>query len=90
MGLFGTANYDQAIVQLEPGDTLLAFTDGMTEPENSFGEEFGEDRLLEAAQRAAGCPPEELAQEIYRTVSDWTGSPELQDDMTLLVARAIE
>jgi sigma-B regulation protein RsbU (phosphoserine phosphatase) len=90
VGLFGAANYEQAIVQLEPGDMLLAFTDGMTEPENSFGEEFGEERLLEAAQRAAGSTPEELVQEIYRTVGDWTGSPELQDDMTLVVARAID
>ncbi len=90
VGLFGAVDYDQAVVQLEPGDMLLAFTDGMTEPENSFGEEFGEERLLQAAQRAAGSPPEELVQEIYRTVSDWTGSPELQDDMTLVVARAIE
>ena len=90
VGLFGTASYDQAVVQLEPGDMLLVFTDGMTEPENSFGEEFGEERLLQAAQRAAGSSPEELVQEIYRTVSDWTGSPELQDDMTLMVARAID
>ncbi len=90
VGLFGITTYEQAIIQLEPGDMLLAFTDGMTEPENSFGEEFGEERLLEAAQRASHCQPEELVKEIYRAVSDWTGSPELQDDMTLVVARAIE
>lgn len=89
VGLFGPATYEQAVIQLEPGDMLVAFTDGMTEPENSFGEEFGEVRLLEAAQRAAACPPEEMVEEIYRTVHDWTGGPELQDDMTLVVARAI-
>jgi sigma-B regulation protein RsbU (phosphoserine phosphatase) len=90
VGLFGPATYEQAVIQLEPGDMLVAFTDGMTEPENSFGEEFGEDRLLEAVVRAAACAPEELVKEIYRTVNDWTGSPELQDDMTVVVARAIE
>ncbi|HEV2348672.1 MAG TPA: SpoIIE family protein phosphatase [Terriglobia bacterium] len=90
VGLFGPATYEQAVIQLEPGDMLMAFTDGMTEPENSFGEEFGEDRLLEAAQRASACPPEEMVKEIYRTINDWTGSPELQDDMTLVVARAID
>jgi sigma-B regulation protein RsbU (phosphoserine phosphatase) len=90
VGLFGLATYEQAVVQLEPGDVILAFTDGMTEPENSYDEEFGEARLLEVAQRALNSPPKELVEEIYRAVNDWTGSPELQDDMTLLVARAIE
>ena len=88
VGLFPGARYEQAEIQIEPGDLLLAFTDGMTEPENSFGEEFGEERLLQVAKRAMGAPPEAMMDEIYRTVSDWTGSPELQDDMTLVVAQA--
>lgn len=90
VGLFGPATYEQAVIQLEPGDMLVAFTDGMTEPENNFGEEFGEERLLAAAERASACPPAEMAKEIYRAVNDWTGSPELQDDMTLVVALAVE
>jgi len=89
VGLFSPMTYDQAVIQLEPGDVLLAFTDGLTEPENIYGEEFGEERLLEVAQRALGCPLEMLADEIYRSVNDWTGSPELQDDMTMVVAKAI-
>jgi sigma-B regulation protein RsbU (phosphoserine phosphatase) len=89
VGLFATAKYDQAVVQLEPGDLLLAYTDGITEPENSYGEEFGEERLLEVLRRAAHAPPETLVEEIYRSVSEWTGSPELQDDMTLLAAKAV-
>ena len=88
VGLFSQLRYEQAEVQLEPEDLLLAFTDGFTEPENSFGEEFGEARLVEAARRALGAPLEVLVEEICRSVADWTGSPELQDDMTLLVAKA--
>jgi len=88
VGLFPSVRYDQVEVQIEPGDVLLAFTDGMTEPENSYGEEFGEDRLLDVARRALGAPPEILMDEIYRSVSDWTGSQELQDDMTLVVGEA--
>ena len=89
VGLIEEAIYEQAIIQLEPGDMLLAFTDGITEPENSYGEEFGEGRLFDVAQRASNCPPEELVEVIYHAVSDWTGSPELQDDMTLMVARCV-
>ncbi len=89
MGLFSVMTYEQAEIQLEPEDLLLAFTDGITEPENSYGEEFGEGRLLEVARRALGSPPEVLVEEICRSVADWTGSPELQDDMTLLVAKTV-
>ena len=90
VGLFSTLTYEEAEIRLEPGDLLLAFTDGITEPENSYGEEFGEARVLEVARRTLHSSPELLAEEIYRSISDWTGSPELQDDMTLLVAKAIE
>lgn len=89
VGLFAPLEYQQAEVQLQDGDLLLAFTDGLTEPENTYGEEFGEDRLLDVARRSLGGTPEEMVEEIYRSVSDWTGSPELQDDMTLLIARAV-
>jgi sigma-B regulation protein RsbU (phosphoserine phosphatase) len=88
VGLFSPMDYEQASVQLEPGDVFLAFTDGLTEPENIYGEEFGEERLLEVAQRSLNSPLEVLVKEIYNSVDDWTGSPELQDDMTLIVAKA--
>ena len=90
VGLFSPMTYEQAEIQIQPGDLLLAFTDGITEPENIYGEEFGEERVLEVVHRALGAPPQILAEEIYRSVSDWTGSPELQDDMTMLVAKAWE
>jgi len=90
VGLFSPMTYEQAEIQIQPGDLLLAFTDGITEPENIYGEEFGEERVLKVVRRALGASPQILAEEIYRSVSDWTGSPELQDDMTMLVAKALE
>ena len=90
VGLFAPLEYQQAEIPLEPGDLLLAFTDGLTEPENTFGEEFGESRLLDAVERALRGSAEEIAGEIYRSVNDWTGSPELQDDMTIIIARRAE
>jgi sigma-B regulation protein RsbU (phosphoserine phosphatase) len=90
VGLFSPITYEQAEIQIQPGDLLLAFTDGITEPENIYGEEFGEDRVLEVVRRALNASPQILVEEIYRSVNDWTGSPELQDDMTLVVAKASE
>ena len=88
VGLFSPLTYEQAEIQIQPGDLLLAFTDGITEPENIYGEEFGEDRVLDVVRRALSASPQILVEEVYRSVSDWTGSPELQDDMTMLVAKA--
>jgi sigma-B regulation protein RsbU (phosphoserine phosphatase) len=89
VGLFPDAEYEQAELALKPADMLLAFTDGLTEPQNAFDEEFGEDRLFKVVQKAMGVPAEALVEEVYRSVGDWTGSPELQDDMTLLLARGV-
>jgi phosphoserine phosphatase RsbU/P len=89
VGLFRGMKYDQEKIQLEPGDVLLGFTDGLTEPENSFGEEIGEERLFGAARRALSGSPDLIAQEIYHEVDDWTGSPELQDDQTMIIAQAM-
>lgn len=89
VGLFPASQYGQAEVQLEAGDLVLAFTDGLTEPENTYGEEFGEERIFEAVGRAPSASPQELAEEIYRSVADWTGDPELQDDMTLIVVKTV-
>jgi sigma-B regulation protein RsbU (phosphoserine phosphatase) len=90
VGLFPFSTYEEGEVQLVPGDLLVAFTDGITEPENIYGEEFGEARVLEVTRRSLHAPPAALVEEIYRSVNEWTGSPELQDDMTLVLARAVE
>lgn len=88
LGLISPMSYREARVALEPGDTLVAFTDGFTESENSFEDQFGERRLIEAVRRARGNPLPALVDEIYRSVEEWTGGGEPQDDMTLIVARA--
>jgi len=90
VGLFSPVTYEEGEIELRPGDMLLAFSDGITEPANVYDEEFGEERLLKVARRALLSPPVVLVEEIYRSVNEWTGSPELQDDMTLLVAKAVD
>ncbi len=87
LGLISPMTYHEAELTLEPGDMLVAFSDGLTESENSFEEEFGEERLIEAIQRVQGYSLERLVNEIYRSIEEWTGSKEPQDDMTLIVAR---
>jgi len=89
VGLFPHCPYEEGEVQLQPADVLLAYTDGITEPENIYGEEFGEARVLEVMRGVLRASPQALAEEVYRSVQEWTGSPDLYDDMTLVLARSV-
>jgi sigma-B regulation protein RsbU (phosphoserine phosphatase) len=87
VGAFPQALYDSSLVALKSGDLFVAFTDGITEPENPYGEEYGEQRLFDLLIREAGRPVQEIIEKAMREVIEWTGQSALQDDMTMLVAR---
>jgi sigma-B regulation protein RsbU (phosphoserine phosphatase) len=87
VGAFPFAKYGESSVQLEPGDLLLLYTDGISEPQNEYGEMYGEERLIELLKKNARQPESVIIHAIMSAVQDWTGSPELQDDMTILIAR---
>ena len=89
VGAFPFAKYDESEVRLHPGDLLVFFTDGITEPENEYGEMFGEDRLAALFVKNADRPEEEIIKTVMDAVGQWSSSPERQDDMTLLVARRL-
>ena len=87
VGLFPDAPYTASTVQLNPGDLLVAFTDGVTEPENAASDEYGEERLRNMLQRANGRPVNEIIEGVMNDVLAWTGEATLQDDMTMLAVR---
>jgi len=89
LGVVPDAPYEAESVILRRGDLLVCYTDGITEPENSYGGEFGEDRLIQVIQGVYNRPTREVAQAILQAVEAWSDSPEAADDMTLLVARRL-
>jgi sigma-B regulation protein RsbU (phosphoserine phosphatase) len=89
VGAFPFAEYGESRISLEPGDLLVFFTDGVTEPENEYGEMFGEERFLDLVARHAHLGEDEIVRTVVESVREWTGSDELQDDMTLLLARRV-
>lgn len=89
VGAFPIARYEERSVPLERGDILVAYTDGIVEPENAYGEMFGEDRLKEFIVKYSHADSSEIIARTMEAVVDWTGSSELQDDMTMVVARRI-
>jgi len=89
VGAFPFSKYDESKIHLHTGDLLVFFTDGISEPENEYGEMFGEDRLAELVARNAHLRDDQIIEVVLESVHNWTASEELQDDMTLLLARRI-
>ncbi len=87
VGAFPFVEFGASTVEIESGDLLVAYTDGLTEPEDEAGAAFGEERLREAVTRRRHKPLPGLIEEVMDEVIAWTGQPALQDDMTMLVVR---
>ena len=72
---------------LKPNDLLVAYTDGIEEPENEYGEQFGEDRLKELLLRHHQLEMKELIAKVMDSVVQWTCAEEMPDDMTVLASK---
>jgi phosphoserine phosphatase RsbU/P len=86
VGLLNNMTYEQATEQMYPGDILIAYSDGVTEPENEFGE-FGEDRLIEIVRRNRHMPLPAISEQVMQSLRTWIGGQEQPDDITLVLAR---
>ncbi|MFZ0418449.1 MAG: SpoIIE family protein phosphatase [Candidatus Sulfotelmatobacter sp.] len=87
VGLFDNMTYDEGTVQMHPGEIFIAYSDGVTEPENEFGE-FGEERLIDLVSANRHLPLIQISQAVTSAVDDWIGDNEQPDDITLVLARA--
>ncbi len=87
VGLVQGSKYEEAEIHLEPEDLLLLYTDGITESENPDGEEYGLERLIEfcAAHREDG--PEEFAQQLTRSLDEFSHGEPAGDDRTVVFVR---
>jgi sigma-B regulation protein RsbU (phosphoserine phosphatase) len=87
VGLFDHRTYEEGSVELRRGEIFLAYTDGVTEPENDFGE-FGEQRLIDLLRENRELPLPRISEIVTASVDDWIGANEQPDDVTLVLARA--
>ena len=85
LGLFDEVDYEEAMVDLRPGDLLVAFTDGVTEAVNAGGEEFGEERLKALLQESVGATAEEVSATLSERMREWGAGAEQHDDLTFVV-----
>jgi serine phosphatase RsbU (regulator of sigma subunit) len=87
IGIFEDAVYEEGVVELDPGTVFVAFSDGLVEPENVYGEEFGTARLRDVAVRNRNASASAMVSALLDAPEEWAGTAEQADDMTVIVAR---
>ncbi|HEX3374739.1 MAG TPA: SpoIIE family protein phosphatase [Edaphobacter sp.] len=86
VGLMDGMHYDEDSFHMQSGDILVAYSDGVTEPENDFGE-FGEERMMEVVSRYRDQPLHVISTQVMLALDAWIGAEEQPDDITLVLAR---
>ncbi|MDQ4121366.1 MAG: SpoIIE family protein phosphatase [Acidobacteriota bacterium] len=89
LGMFRETRYYEHFLQLEAGQILILYTDGITEAMNENAEEFGKERLVECVKRGKDLVAKELIDLIHREVTAFSGENTLDDDGTLFVIKAL-
>jgi len=85
LGLFKTSRYQVTRVQLDPGDSLLLYTDGISETRGPAEKEYGADGLARVAGERHGWPPHEIAAACIRDVKNYSANARQSDDQTLMI-----
>ena len=88
LGILTTSQYQAYQVDLEPGDVLVLFSDGVTEARNPAGqEEFGDERLAHFLLSHKDRPAAEMIDSLVAKVRDWSGQTAFADDFTILLVK---
>lgn len=87
LGPFTDATYGEESTPLRPGDTLVLYSDGVSDATGTNDETFGDDRLLECLGSACAMEPEQLIEHVLGTVRTFSADLPQFDDITLLVVR---
>lgn len=90
VGLFPPASYTQASVDLLPGDTLVMFTDGVSEAMNSAGDEWGEESLIASVFECRSLAPADIIARLIEGADRFASGAPQHDDMTLVVVKVAE
>jgi phosphoserine phosphatase RsbU/P len=89
VGAFQFATYEAATLNMNPGDVLLAYSDGLTEAENPQGEMLGEEAVKNVILAAAPTGSQQLEQKLLATIQSFTAGRTLTDDITLIIVERV-
>ena len=89
LGMFLDSRYHQHFIRFDSNQTMVLYTDGITESANANGEEYGNDRFAKRVLEGINLPAKELIDFIRQGVADFTGQKFLSDDGTLFIVKAV-
>jgi sigma-B regulation protein RsbU (phosphoserine phosphatase) len=89
VGVFADSKYEQETIHLNAEDLMVAYTDGIVESLNEYGEEFGETRLIDLIRANRHLSADQIKDVIVENVLSWTFTEERDDDMTLIIAKML-
>lgn len=87
LGIVKATVYEQLSIELQPGDMLIHYTDGIVDVMNGSHETYGFDRLSESIKQNASLPPSELIDKLIAEMSEYGGDSNIEDDVTLVVLK---
>jgi sigma-B regulation protein RsbU (phosphoserine phosphatase) len=87
LGSFDGLQYKDGSLQMEPGDTLVMYTDGVTEAMNASHEELGPERFGQILQNARDMGSQEIVKAVKTGIADFVGDARQSDDITMLVIK---
>ena len=90
LGVLPDAQYEERPLALSPGDTLLLYTDGVSEAESPTGEQYGQSRLEQLLIRLQGRPAQQILDGVVEDVLAFAGARGQNDDLTLMVVRVLD
>jgi phosphoserine phosphatase RsbU/P len=85
--LFPDSRYEETSLQLQTGDVMVFYSDGVVEMRNDSGEEFGLKRLADTVRSSCEKSPEEIVKSVSATLAEFIGRVRPQDDRTMIVIR---
>jgi sigma-B regulation protein RsbU (phosphoserine phosphatase) len=89
LGMFRDSRYYEYYATIDSGQIFILYTDGVTEAMNPAGEEYGRDRLVEAARQSRHLGAREMIDFIHREVITWTDGLGATDDVTFFIVKAL-
>lgn len=87
IGMFAQSDYEEGQVDLQPGDVLMAFSDGVTEAHDPNEQEFGEERLRDLLRRTAHLEINEMSSRILQELKNWMANAAQYDDLTFVLMK---
>lgn len=90
LGMIEILELGEFLVDLEPGDRLVIFSDGVPDAMNDSGEQFGHERFLTSLSRHGASPVEKLVESLAADVAEWSGEAAPFDDLTMLALEVVD